>query len=52
MAEYEVRKTYFITADTIEDVLAVHDALDNPHILEIYRVVGLHRIRVFTKEEE
>jgi hypothetical protein len=51
MAEYEVRKTYFITANDIQDVLDVHEALDNPHILEIYRIEGLHRIRVFTKEE-
>ncbi len=51
MPDYEVRKTYFITADSIDDVIAVHDALDEPTILEIYRVVGTHRIRVFTKEE-
>ncbi|GAF75040.1 unnamed protein product [marine sediment metagenome] len=52
MAEYEVIKTYFMTADSLEDVKAVHDALDNPHILEIYRVSGLHRIRLYRKEEE
>jgi hypothetical protein len=52
MAEYEVIKTYFITADSIEEVLAVHDGLDNPLYMEIYRVIGLNRIRVFTKEEE
>lgn len=51
MPEYEVRKTFFVTSDSIEDVLAVHDALDDPHILEIYRIVGTHRIRVFSKEE-
>lgn len=51
MPDYEVRKTYFVTADHIDDVIAVHDALDEPTILEIYRVVGTHRIRVFTKEE-
>ena len=51
MPDYEVRKTYFITEDSIEDVLAIHDALDNPHILEVYRITGKHRIRVFFKEE-
>lgn len=51
MPDYEVRKTFFITSDSIEDVLAVHDALDEPTILEVYRVVGKHRIRVYTKEE-
>ena len=51
MPEYEIRKTYFITSDSLEDVLAVHDVLDDYNILEIYRIAGQHRMRMFTKEE-